>query len=688
VLAVPASAQQGAGIPVDTAARVQLLGPVIIAAERFAAPAQTSAAGVSTVSRAELAARPVRTLGDALRLTPGLVFVDFDGLGADPQIMVRGFYGGGEAEYVVLLLDGRPVNAVETGRINWELIPISAVESIEIVRGGASAAWGDAALGGVINVVTRAETGRSLGAMIASGGHGATRGSATLLDSWNGRPVSLSADFSRSDGFREHAERRAGGFSGSVRLVDSPGGALSVSTTNDWRRFEEPGSLPGTAASSQSDVFYRHDASEERTHRIGIDGHRLVDADQRLSGSLTGEYRSSDRVRTLVFGPFGDTKNRVLGTARLLGSAQVELGDLPLPGDDDLMIGVDASIGRMSSEYYLVQAGDRDAYIASTGTRGPLDERGRAVRAGAAGFFNYGLQASAALRITLGGRLDWLTDSFDPRAPSTTPSVSATHVAFSPKAGASWRFASSDRNSGHLYANVARSFKAPTPDQLFDQRMIPVEFDPFEISFANADLDPQYGTSIEAGINHRAGLIPGRLIGGLSLAAYTMDLRDELDFDFATFSYQNIGRSRHRGIEAALDLEMAGVIRTFTNYTLQAATSESGDDRGRFLKAIPRHFVTAGATLGRPSALTGSVVVSSASRMYLDDANSRRLDDWTRWDARLAQAIGKARIFVDVFNLLDAKYATTGYPDPFGGDVVYYYPAARRTFQGGLSWGM
>ncbi|CAN5248954.1 hypothetical protein BH20GEM2_BH20GEM2_03030 [soil metagenome] len=42
---------------------------------------------------------------------------------------------------------------------------------------------------------------------------------------------------------------------------------------------------------------------------------------------------------------------------------------------------------------------------------------------------------------------------------------------------------------------------------------------------------------------------------------------------------------------------------------------------------------------------------------------------------------------LEVFNLLDREYSTTGFPDPAGSGVVYYDPAAGRTLQAGLSRG-
>ena len=42
------------------------------------------------------------------------------------------------------------------------------------------------------------------------------------------------------------------------------------------------------------------------------------------------------------------------------------------------------------------------------------------------------------------------------------------------------------------------------------------------------------------------------LYGELSLAAYTMDMENELDFDLQQLKYVNIGKSRHQGIETGL----------------------------------------------------------------------------------------------------------------------------------------
>jgi len=174
-----------------------------------------------------------------------------------------------------------------------------------------------------------------------------------------------------------------------------------------------------------------------------------------------------------------------------------------------------------------------------------------------------------------------------------------SHSAFSPKAGVNIRYAQSARHVGNWYANVSRSFKTATLDQLYDQRTIPVPFPPFGITISNFELDPQRGTSIETGLYHRADLAPGRLAGELSLSVYQMDMTDELDFDVATFRFVNIGKSRHRGVEAGLKLYVRDDATVFFNYTLQNVTNRADDAfKGNFVKAIPRDFISAASARG------------------------------------------------------------------------------------------
>jgi len=688
-LAAAPLAGQAAG---DTAradtVRTHALEAVVVTAARVPAPLATSTAAVAVLPGPALRRLPARGLGDALRFAPGVSVIDVDGAGGDTRMTVRGFYGGGEADYVTLLVDGKPAAAPHTGVADWELLPLAAVRQVEVLRGGASSLYGDAAVAGVVNVITETSPGtRSLRA--AAGGDGALQLSTAAAVRVAGKPVQGWTNFLRANGFRDHARRESLGAGLTAGVLERPGASLSLSAVHRRRELRDPGPLTEPAlALSRTDAspLYRFDRTSEALSRVSLDARREAGR-ARLSGYVAGETRGAGVTRTVALAPdFADTKRRTLRARRLLASVQADVAGPRVLGENRVTAGLDGRAEWMSSDYWALLAGNADAYRAAAPGAGTRDEGGRAVRTGAAGFVRWELRPVERVRVSLGGRLDGLRDAWTPRAPSTAEASEARHTAFSPRVGVNTQYARTPGREGWVFAGVGRSFKAATPDQLFDRRTLPVPFPPFRITLSNPELRPQHGTGWEGGLYQRAAL-PRALEAWLSVAAYQMDMRDELDFDLATLRYVNLGRSRHRGVEAAVNLAEAGGWNAFANYTLQHAVSRQGESRGRQLKAVPRHTLVAGVDAPLALGAAGALTATRVRGAWLDDANTRRLPPWTRVDARLTVPVAGMRLWVEGFNLLDREYSTAGFPDSAVPSVFYYYPAAGRSLQLGLEVG-
>jgi iron complex outermembrane receptor protein len=675
--------------PQDTA-RSPTLNTVVVTAERARTSLPSSVASVTRLSAADLARTPRATLADVLRRAPGFAVIDFDGLGFDPQLMVRGFYGGGEAEYVVVLIDGRPVNQLQTGLVAWDVLPpLASIEAVEIVRGSASPLYGDAAIGGVINVITKTGGKTPSPRWDASGGSFESyRLSADVSRLIPRGPVAGGGGIDRTGGFRDHAERTSGRARVTIPLAGGPDHGLAITGRMHWRKFDEPGPLLESLMEDDraaSDPLFRFDHTRDQSYTYTLDGHRALGARTRLTGSLGVETRTIDAVRTLALAPgFGDTKLRESRAMRGAGNIQIEIADSPLPGTDWMLVGAEISDGSVNSRYYRVAGGTRADYATASGERGPLDAEGDSRRTVGSVHAQYNLQPSDALRLAVGGRFDALRDAFRPDEPSIQRET-VTHTAFSPRVGLNLRYLNRERSSGNAYITASRSFKAATLDQLYDLRSIPIPDPPFAVRTSNPELDPQHGTSIEAGLYHTAVISPS-LHSSASLSVYQMAMKDELDFDVATFRYVNIGRSRHRGVEAGL-MVSGEKASTFANYALQSVTSRRGANDGKRLKAIPRQTLSAGLSLRPIRMLETSLLVTNARDVYLDDANSVELPDFTRLDARVAVPIMGVSLFVDVRNLLDKHYSSTGFLDPAGSGEPYFYPAAGRVLEVGLRGG-
>ena len=305
----------------------------------------------------------------------------------------------------------------------------------------------------------------------------------------------------------------------------------------------------------------------------------------------------------------------------------------------------------------------------------------------AAAFAHWEGAFSDAIRLSLGGRMDWITDRYEAQAPSTGAVKEVSRSAFSPRAGLNVRYLKSGRQTGSLYVTVGQSFKAPTMDQLFDQRRTPVPFPPFAISTSNALLEAQYGKSGEIGAYHQMSLVPGEYDARLSVSAYQTDMRNELDFDLKSFKYINLGSSRHRGIETGITLDGPASLSAFANVTLQRITSRDPADDGRLLKAIPRRVIAAG--IGRSSAngLSATLGLSHVGDVFLDDANKITLAGHTQADLRASYPFARTRVSLNVRNLFDSRFNSTGFPDPAGSPLIYYFPAAGRVVTLGLESG-
>ncbi|MGQ0702475.1 MAG: TonB-dependent receptor [Gemmatimonadales bacterium] len=675
--------------PPDTA-RPRLLDPVVVTAERAPHRLRGLTTAVTRIDRTQLARFPRATLADLLRQAPGFAVIDFDGLGFDPQIMVRGFYGGGEAEYVVVLVDGVPVNRLESGTVAWDVLPpVAAVEAVEVVRGGASSLYGDAAIGGVINVITgeqgeRGEPGVRRGEL-AAGSYGTIRAHGSL-SSPSGFMVGGAVD--RTEGWRDHAGRTAARLHASVPLIDRAREVVRIGGSAAWRDGRDPGPLLDSLLDldrRSSDSLFRLDRITERTGALRADA-SLTRWGGRVNGWLQGDLRSSDAIRTVALAPgYGDTKERLATTRRAWALVQYER---PLPARGRLVVGVEGGIGSLDSRYYGSFGGTRSEYTGGTGTlpRGPLDTRGSSRRLSAAAFALTSVEAGPA-RASLGFRWDGLRDRFAPALPPEL-ATRRSHRGLSPRAGINVRYAGADGtvSTGHLYAAVSRSFKAPTLDQLFDQRNIPVPDPPYQITTSNPLLEPQQGTNVEAGLRHDVGGEPLR--AALSLNAYQTAMTDEIDFSLESFRYVNIGKSRHRGVEAEAALQ--GSWGAFsTAYSLHDARAQSGDHAGKRLKAIPRHTLTTGFSVGLPGLepLNLATLVIGSWGAYLDDANTRPLPGYARVDLRVSLRARDLILFGDVRNLTGARYSTTAFLDPSGSGRGYFHPAAGRVVEFGVRSG-
>jgi vitamin B12 transporter len=225
----------------------------------------------------------------------------------------------------------------------------------------------------------------------------------------------------------------------------------------------------------------------------------------------------------------------------------------------------------------------------------------------------------------------------------------------------------------HLYASVARAFKAPTLKHLYDSAPI---FNPMSgtyIDISNMDLEPMVGTNSEVGVKltEIADL-------DISLSYFYYRIRNEIDFDNATYSYRNIGRSRHSGIELSMKRSFLTDFHAGADLSYNSSVFSDGAFLGNQLNGVPTVNYRLRAAWQYSTGGTIAIRTEGIAREYINQENTIRLPDWTVLSLDASYSVRTVSIHAAIDNLLDKKYNVSGYFDP----MIFesrYYPAAIRT---------
>lgn len=134
---------------------LKLLNVQVSTATKTSESLEEAPAVITVVTRTEMERWGYQTVAEVLQHTVGFYLVDDHIL---PNAGVRGVNGGlgAESGVIKVMIDGRSV-AYRTTSGNWlgvELVPLSSVAQIEIIRGPASALYGADAFLGVVNIIT------------------------------------------------------------------------------------------------------------------------------------------------------------------------------------------------------------------------------------------------------------------------------------------------------------------------------------------------------------------------------------------------------------------------------------------------------------------------------------------------------------------------------------------------------
>ncbi len=700
--------------------RQMTMDEVVITPNRYNQQLIDAGASVDVLRAGEINLLPAQNFTGILNYLPGIYATSTDGMGLNPQISIRGFYGGDEAEYFTVIVDGMPVNDLESGLANWSQIPINAINRVELLRGGSSTIYGDAAMGGVLNIRTVSGDKPFTTANIGYGSFNSYEIGAAHGGKLGNGSYELYANHTATDGFRDHAKWSTINFGGKVKLPISRNSTLNFSTFNQILSADDPGFLFQQNIDTdrnQSLAYFRQDGQDAEKHLANLELRTRVNAHTDMSINLCYQHRKQEKTRTFAQIPtvgilsgedfyptglydttaYGDTKRRNLTTDQLNLAIRIH-SEIPDAGAR-ITGGIEGGYGGFSSEYADIFRGFENDYQNNYTPWDSLDTRGDGYHFTTAVYLNGEIRLAEPLTLLAGLRYDYISDEYTGKVPDT--SINKINSALSPKIALNLSTGKTDNYSGSIFVNYSHAFKAPTIDQRTDLKRLHnfrfmqagPTYTPFQIKadpFANANLKPQTSYNYEIGTYHHYKFSDNFTVE-ISLAGYLIKVKDGIDFDPGTQVYKNILDTEHTGLDVSVKVNLHNVWSGFANYNYAQVELSSGKNEGKSPKGIPQNLISAGISYAPETGFGASLLLNGASKIYLDNQNLVTLNGHTILSSRLQYNLHFVTFYIDIKNIFGASYNDTGYAlDDGTGKALdgkkYLYPSAGRMFFGGANF--
>ncbi len=608
-----------------------ILPAEIVTASRLPQSIDHVASTVHVAAGDLLRSAPTVTLDQALRSLPAFtLFRRSDSLTANPTaqgVSLRGLGPSGASRSLVLL-DGVPLNDPFGGWVAWTKISRDHLSSVEIVPGGGATAWGNAALGGVVQLFSGPPLPRSASTTVTVGDYG-TRSAEIFGRVAAGKTtLDLSARTFGTDGFSLVAPERRG-------PIDLAAWSRHRVLTAHWRQeLPQEVTLDATARGYEekrgNGTPYQRNGSREHFASLKLSGATRTLAwnaiayvqDQSFASTFSGvnatrtaETPASDQFAV----PSTAAGATWSGTWSHAGGAQTSTG-------------LDARFVRGETREHFTFAAGNFTRLRIAG--------GQQAFAGLFALHERPLMPS--LRATFGARIDGWRDTDGHRVESDR----VTHALFrddryadrdgndfSPSAGLVWRVDANWR----LRANLQRAFRRPTLNELYRPFRVGAN-----VTEANAALRTESVTSAELG----AELKLNDLTAGAAL--FTNDLRDAVGnvtiargpgtFPIVGFvaaggvgrQRLNLERTRVRGLELSArwtppSLPIGLVAGALLNDATVRRTALAPALVGNRVAQVPRFSASLGGTWRATGKLNFTPRLRYIGRQFEDDENQLTL---------------------------------------------------------------
>ena len=637
-------------------------------------------ASTSVITAKDIASSPAQTIQEIIAQTPGVQLTSFYGgvNGVGTSVDIRGF-GAFATANTLVLINGRRLNDIDMAGVDLSTIPRNSIERIEITRGNSGAVlYGDNAVGGVINIVTKTGAGGPPGAMRLEAGAGSfNQLTGSVSTAVNSGPWSASfyGNQIKSDGYRVNnaLDQRNGIGNLNYNTADL---TAFLTLSGDDQNLR----LPGGRFVDPSIGL-----NELATNRQGT-GTPFDYADKQGANATAGFTKSLwNGAELIVDGGVRDKKQQLgfFGTNPGSSFASTYVDADLLTWSITPRLSVKSQIFAMPSsiltgiDYYdATYHQDRGAFKGFA----PWHMYDLAQQT-LAGYWQQTIGLLPTTDFAYGARVQNTSltarDRFDPTAPlafdTQANPLDSSETQYALHIGLEHRF----NDVFSVFGRAARAFRTPDVDErvasgpAFD----PITFAPIPQNFK---LKTQTSQDVEGGFRIKGGGVQ------IQSSLYLMDLTNEIHFDPVNFYNTNLDPTRRYGSETSASFRVSDTLLLRTGMAYTRAIFRDGIWAGNDVPLVSRYTANAGLTW---NVWQNFLVFDATARFWTD----RRMDNDQGNTPRAIPAGGTIDLKLSgqyeryfwsftVNNVLNALYYDYAVASTFTDGRFSAYPLPGRTY--------
>ena len=651
-------------------------------------------ASTAIITAEDIARSPNQTIQEVLATIPGVQLTNLFGAvnGAGSVVDLRGF-GAFASSNTLFLINGRRLNEADLQGVDLSTIPLQSIERIEVTRGNSGAVlYGDNAIGGVINIITK--TGVGSGKPIAGrveagvGSYGQREVNGSFITNAGPWSTAMFGNAVHSDGYRVNNKLDQQNGVGEIRYA-TPEFSAFLNLSGDNQRLGFPGGLGkmyqvvfgapvvnellnprGTHTPNDYGKKQGVNVTTGFTKSLWAGAELIVDGGVRNKKQQSGFF--GDPAWTPSFpgdrAPFSYVDSDLTTwsiTPRL--SMKNTFGSIT----SNILTGLDYYDSRYSSNRsYTISDPPNHVYKLSQQT--------------IAGYWQQTLGLLPSTDFSYGGRIQQLhlkaRDVYDPGAPAGSLIAQATpldkdETNHALHVGLEHRF----NENFAVFGRAARAFRTPNVDErvvtgpAFDCSVFPCAGIP-----QNFQLNTQTSYDVEGGIRIHGGPLD------IQTSYYDMHLKNEIHFNPSAFLNYNLDPTHRYGSETQASLRINEAFRLRGGFAYTRAVFEEGPFTGKDVPLVSRLSGSAGFTWNiwqKYAVLDASARFWSSRRLDNDQANTQGLIGANATiDLKLSGEIDRFFWSAAVINLLDAQYYDYGVASAFTPGSFSAYPLPGRMF--------